>query len=234
MHKITEQQLFDYMFCPAKYDIKYNMKIAIEEPRTLNSLVKIVEKYFYINLMNGKLLSTDQLKRKWDSICEANLDFIDKNKVLKGISYILQFHRWAIDKKLPLVDTEIKYNIIVDNVELEGTTNPLIAKNNNYYFLDVQFKSKIPDKTIIDSKIKYTIDTYAFESIYQKEPLGVEILKITDYTIIKTTRSSMDYNKLESTIKGISNGILHGAYYPRENILCTECNAKNYCRYWSK
>ena len=29
--RITEQQLFDYIECPAKYHIKYNMKIDIPE-----------------------------------------------------------------------------------------------------------------------------------------------------------------------------------------------------------
>ena len=48
--RITEQQLFDYIECPAKYHIKYNMKIDIPEEVHLSKLLNSVSNFFYLNL----------------------------------------------------------------------------------------------------------------------------------------------------------------------------------------
>ena len=79
---IKEKELFDYINCPLFYDLAYNKHIPIKDNISMQTLLDTVTHYFYSNLINGKVCTMDELKNKWDSICEQNKYYIDSKKNL--------------------------------------------------------------------------------------------------------------------------------------------------------
>jgi len=234
--QITEQQLFDYISCPVKYDIKYNKGINIAEPISMNIILNKIFNFFSINLLNQTVLTPNQLKNKWDSICNLYPNYIDTKKNLTGLDYILRMYNWAKKNEITVLDIDTNYSITVDDIELQGCISaPIIAApNKSLELLFMNFGNKIPSPYINNMKLIYTLYMYAFKYIYNKEIIGSKIYFVKGDKVFKTTRSKNDFLRLEDTIRGVASGIRNNAFYPRENILCDVCKAKEYCKFWQR
>jgi len=231
---ITEQQFFDYIHCPALFEMTYIKKIPMEESTSFPKLLEKVAKYFYLHLLNGRIASASELKKKWDSICQANEDKIDNKKVMEGIGLIFKLLNWA-DREQPVVlDIDTRYNIHVGNVELVGNMETILAApNKKYELLITSFSSRLPDQMMIDMKMKYTLEAYAFNKVYNKPVDGIRVYSVKHAKDFYTYRTDDDFKRLETAIKSVGESIEKGLYYPREGIMCSSCPAKGYCRYWS-
>lgn len=233
--KLTEQQLFEYIFCPARYDIKFNKKIDIEEHISMPILLNKVSRYFFVNLLNGKIPSIQELKSKWDSICTANLERVDAKTNIEGWGLIINMINWASRNKIVVLDMDTMYNISIGDVELSGQMGTILAAGNNKMELFVpNFSNKTPDQTEVDMKLKYTVDMYAFEKTYNRELQGIHIKTFKNDKDLYSYRTHPDFIRLEDTITGVANGIKANAFYPRENVLCGSCRAREYCKYWQR
>lgn len=232
--KLTEQQFFDYITCPAKYDLKYNKNIDIQEQLSNPRLLNKVAKYFYVNLFNGKLPSQQELKNKWDSICKTHLNVITPKSNLEGWGLIINLLNWASRNKITVLDVNTQYSIVFQDVELIGQTEPIIATTKGFELLVSDFHNKLPDTTEIDMKLKHTLDAYAFKKMFNKELNGVHIRMFKLDKDLYTYRSQPDFDRLESSVIGVAKGIAAEAFYPRENPLCSSCTARQYCKYWKK
>jgi hypothetical protein len=232
---ITEQAMFDYIYCPAKYDIKYNKKIDIETPTTFNKLLNIAAKNMYITLLRGKVPTMSATKQKWDSICKANQEFIDTKKGIQGISLLNQLYGWAYKNKICIQDVDTAYTYVVDGVQLAGVLNPiLINASGKTEILTTDFNARMKDRMEIDMNLKMTIDSMAYGQIYNEAPNSVKYLNVKADKEVVSYRTEPDCERMKSTIKGVAAGIQAKAYYPRESVLCQTCTAKSYCRYWHK
>jgi hypothetical protein len=232
--KITEQQMFDYMFCPAKFEMRYIRRIDIPEPVTMQRLLNKIAKYFYLNLFNGKVCTMNEVKNKWDSICVTYPEFIDQKKAILGWGLIINLLKWASGNQISILDVDTQYHIVRDGIELVGCMEPILLFDNKTELLVNHFGDKYPDKTEIDMKLKYTLDCLAFKSTYNKELNGIHIRAVKLDKDIYTTRTEPDFRRLETTIKNVGKAIKNEIFYPRENNLCSVCNAREYCKYWTK
>lgn len=231
---ITEEQLFDYITCPCYYDMKYNKGIPVSKEVTMQSLLDQVSRHFYSNLLNKKVCSMDELKRKWDSICEKNKEFINSKRNIEGMNYIINFARWASENKLILADFDSTYSIFLDGVEVQGTIGPIsVLPGKRCELLSSRFSNREPNQSDIDKKLKFTLDCYAFKNAYDHDISAVKVVHFKNNKEFTTHRTQTDYDRLCSTVQGVAKGISAGAYYPRESVFCTTCPLKNYCKYWS-
>lgn len=231
--KITEEQLFDYMFCPAMYHIKYKMHIGIQEHITPAKLLNQAKKFFLVNLLNGQVTTLIKLQKKWDAICTANQDIIDSKKNIEGWSKLVNFARWAEEHRIIVADMNATYNINIQNVILTGNVDTiLVDKNKRLELLYVNFGNKEYEQYEIDSRIKYTIDSVATKLLFNAYPKGIKIYYPKVNKEFFTFRTDADYLKLETTIYNIGNAIRHNCFYPRESVMCPTCTAKKYCKYW--
>lgn len=232
--KLTEQQLFDYSYCPVKYFLKYKTKILVPEEVTINKLLTQVAKFFYNSVMNGKVPSLKQMQAKLDSICEANKDIVNQKKAVEMWAQIYNFYNWACDNKIAVVDTDTKYGLTIGEHIIEGTMNPIaLTPNKKLEILIANFSSKIPDQQEIDMKLKYTLDTMAFNAANRDMKIdATRIHLIKADKDIYTTRNMNDFERLKSTVNNIAKSIQNELYYPRETFMCTSCNYRNYCRAW--
>ena len=231
--KLTEQQLFDYIHCPTKYHIKYVMKINLIEKPTMQHHLDTITRYFFLNLLNGKVCTYNDIKKKWDSICEKHN--FDANKCLNGWGLIMKLLQWAERERICIGDVGANYMIPVGTHQLHGTINTILVKpSKQIELLTTSFSEKNLDKTEIDMKLKYTMDALGFKTLYGVEPTGIKIHSVKYDQDVFTNRTEPDIIRLKDTITNVANSIEQGIYYPRESAFCSTCNAKQYCRYWHK
>ncbi len=84
----------------------------------------------------------------------------------------------------------------------------------------------------VDMNIKHTLDVYAFNKLYNKDITGINVYSVKKNENMFSSRTHLDYKRLETTISNIGKGIENKVFYPREQILCNNCNARHYCKYW--
>lgn len=201
----------------------------------MQKLLDKVATYFYLNIFNGHVPDTRELKNKWDSICRVNADYIDAKRNLDGWGLIVNLVNWAHRNEIFVLDVNTQYNLVVDDNEIVGQMAPFIATpNGKIELLNSHFSTRVPEQIDVDMKLKYTIDMLAFSRIYGKELDGVHIKLFKQDKDMYSRRTTIDFRRLESTITGVCKGIEAGVYYPRESPLCSTCNAKQYCKFWCK
>lgn len=233
--ELTEEQLLKYMKCSIIYDSIYNKNMFVyKEKNVLIKLIDRIAKSFYLNLMNGKILSTDILKRKWDVICKDNN--LNEHECLEGLSLIIKLFRWANSEQLLIQDIDIPYNFLIksnkDKISFKGEISTIALDNNgNPYLLVTDFSNKLPNQSLLDIKTKYTLDCYAYNKIYDKN-LNVKIHHVKTNKDFFTFRGYDDFERLENTIKNVVISIKNNLYFPRESIFCANCGFSNLCKVW--
>jgi CRISPR/Cas system-associated exonuclease Cas4 (RecB family) len=232
--KLTEQQLFDYMYCPVKYYLKYKSKIVVQEEITVNKLLTQITKYFYNSVANGKLPTLKQMQSKLDSLCEANREIVTPKKSIEMWGQVYNFYNWACDNQIAVIDTDTKYAITLGEHIVEGTMSPIaLTQGNKLELLIINFSSRVPDQLEIDTKTKYTLDTLAFNRANKDMRIdATHIHLLKQNKDMYTTRNNNDYERLNSTVNNIAKSIQNELYYPKETHMCTSCNYRNYCRAW--
>lgn len=232
MIKLTETQLFDFMNCPAYFDTLYVKKLPAEERQSMSSLLSKVSSYFYLHLLNGKVCTLAELKKKWDSICEAN--GLSAKQALEGMGEVARFANWMGHEQPVVLDINTPYIIKVGDVELSGNLTPVFKRGGEKELVVTDFSTKAPDQRLIDMKLKYTLDAYVCRELFQENIAGIRVHSVKHNKDFRTTRSEPDYDRLKSTIEGIGKAIKEEAFYARESFMCTNCPAFTYCRFWKK
>lgn len=231
---ITEDQLFDYIKCPAFYDMKYNKNFKTEEYKSVNEFLKPVANFYFTSIFNKRVPSGAELKGKWDTICRKNPIHIDTKKNIEGMGLLINLERWGNNNKLYLAEFNTGYTVKIGDIEVRGTIGPVQATMDKQLILiDPKFVARCPEQSEIDRKLKYTLDCLAFKEAYKHEINAIKVVHIKNLVEMYTTRDRLDFDRLESTVKGVVNGIESDVYYPRETSFCNSCSLKQYCKYWT-
>lgn len=233
--RLTEQQMFEYINCPAKYHIKHIMGINIDEHMSLQKLLNTMSRYFFINLLNGKVLTYDDLKKKWDSLCDQHSHFIDNKKALAGWGSIVQFAQWAERERIIIGDVEAEYNIPVGNVLFVGNIEAITVKQDRTIeLLTVSFSEKHIDKSFTEMRLKHLMDYVGFKTLYRTEPDGIRVHSVKFGEDIRLYKTKDEVKRFEDTVLGVANSIRQEIFYPRESNFCLSCTARDYCKRWHK
>ena len=240
MFEITENQLFDYIKCPLRYDAQYNLDIVAQNQPSVNSLIGKVGNAFLAKLMNGEIMPTHILKRRWDKICEENQDIISQKSCLGGMSKLLNMYRWAEDNQLMVADMNIPfaYTIPSHQIQVAGQIAEALVPNSKdkkkYELLVLDFSDRYPDQSILDMKIKYTLDWEACRLRVSNrfELGGIHVHHVKGDKDFYTFRTKEDVTRLNQGIINICRGIQNKVFYPRESVMCSQCEMKLYCRAW--
>lgn len=228
-----EEQLYDYIKCPALYDMKYIKKIPIKKEVTFKDCVNRAANYYYANLLNNKIITMNDIKKKWDSICEKNRDIITEKSNIEGLSLLINFVKWNENNKTILADFNSTYEIDIEEINILGTFNAIsVLPGRKCELIYNDFNRVAPEQYYLDKSLKYTMDCFAFEYLYKTKISGIKIIYHKNNTEYYTTRSTGDYDRLFSAVKGIDKGINLKCFYPRENVFCKKCFYKEYCKYW--
>lgn len=231
---INENELFDYIKCPCYYELKYIKKIRAEKNVSMSDLLDQIVRYYYTSLLQNKPYSMNDLKKKWDYICKKYSTIINQERNIKGIGFIVNFVRWMNENNIKLVDFNSTYSITFKDVEVIGTLGAVIAQPKRKCELIItRFSQKKPDQNMLDKKLKYTLDCYAFKEAYEHDINMIRIINFKNNLEYITQRTQTDFDRLEKTIIGVANGIKSKAFYPREeSMYCSSCEMKQFCKFW--
>ena len=94
---LTEDELLDYIKCPNLFYFKYRTKIPSVEKKTLGKLVREVINYYYMKLLDGRAPNIESIKRKWDSLCDADKDALSDRQILEGYGLLKLFDKYCMD-----------------------------------------------------------------------------------------------------------------------------------------
>ena len=229
---IDENNMFDYINCPAKYYIKYHTKINIKDEISLPFFLTQISNFFFSKLLNGSVPTYNDLKKRWDRICESNKAYLNDKKVLLGWGMIVKMAEWTEQNQLCVGDINTRYILNFDKYSIQGHI-PIISVTNDkkIELLYLYYGEHIPDKIDIDMKLKYTLDYMGFYSIYNTYPDIIKIHSVKYNQDYFTTRTKPDMVRLENTVKNISKCIENNLFYPRESTFCKSCASRQYCKY---
>jgi hypothetical protein len=233
--KITEQQFFDYISCPLKYDMKYNKGIVIDDKFSVNNILIKVTNYFYMYVINNlKTPSMNQLTTKFESLIKPYMNIISNKQYTDALFLLRNFYNWACSNKIAVIDSDVKYLFSHNGNIIEGVLNPIaINKDKNLEFLIMNFSNRVPDQLEIDTKLKYSLDMLAFNSSNKdKKIYASKIHCVKQNKDFTTTRNENDYSRLLSTIDNVCKGIENNIYFPHETHMCQQCQYRNLCRGW--
>lgn len=230
---MQEDQLYDYIKCPAMYDMKHIKKIPLNRVNTFKDCIKYVANYYYTNLLNNKVLSTNDIKKKWDNVCEKNTNIINDKLNIEGLSLLINFVRWNENNKTVLADFNSSYEMEINGVTINGIFNAIaVLPGRKCEIIINDFGRIMPDQYSLDKNLKITLDCMAFKKIYGIDISGIKIIYHKNNTEFYTTRNNNDNQRLISSIKSIDIAIKNNCFYPRENVFCKKCFYKEYCKYW--
>lgn len=242
IYNMTLQQLMDYMSCPVYYSFKYaKNQMYIDQTPTFSKLLNRVISGFCIQLMGGKVMRLDIMKRKWDMLCKQNLEVINSSKAREGMARLYKFYLWAQKEELRIADVGseyiIKFNTDSGNqIHLHGSLG-IIAVNSNDTpeSLIFSYQNAFPDEASFDTRMDITFDHLGFKSVYHQRLFGTKIHHLRSGHDFFTTRDNEDeYPRLQKIVNNVHKAIKYKIWYPHESPMCQKCKVKNFCRNFGK
>ena len=235
--KIDEGQLFDYMKCPIYYDGVYEKKVVPQEEPSMQKMLMSVARYFYLNLMNGIVSPTSKLKKRWDALCQENSEYVDTKKCIDGLALIMKLYNWAKKEQLIIAETNATYNFFVKgeliHIDYRGEIDAIaMRRDKTFEILITDFSKKMPDPFQVSMKLKYSLDTYGYLKTYGGKPIGVHIHHVQTDKDFFTYRTDKDFGRINRTIEHVGYCINEKLFYPHENVFCTSCSMKFFCKAW--
>lgn len=230
--EFTEQQFLDYIYCPYLYEMKHESSMPTADPLTLSRLLAPIGRAFCLELMNGRVRSTDWLKQKWDAVCRKYPGYLTSERTVKGISAIVNLFRYARKTELCILDVDSPYTVHTDRSILDGHMDNIAIRNGRAEAVIFDWSQKPPNQTELDMNLKYTLDYLAFRTIYGKELAGIRIVHVRTGTAFYTMRMRDDYQRLEKIVDAVGKAIQLKLFYPRPNVLCPQCPQLNICKAW--
>lgn len=239
MLEITEEQIFDYIKCPLRYDARYNLKIARKNHPSFPELLTRVSNSFLFNLMGGKVLTTGALKSKWDTVCEEHKDLIDMKKCHEGLSLLMKMYLWAENEQLCVSDIHAPFRYRIMNgspqVAIKGQIAEALIprKDKSCELLIIDFSRTFPDQAMLDMKLKYTLDWRVYQTLLSGIKIfGIRVHHVKSGNDFYTFRTQEEIQRMDTSFRNVAICIEKKLYYPRETIFCTSCDMKLYCHAW--
>lgn len=237
---LTEEQLFNFMRCPIRYDAIWNKHLITAKEDTTTALLRKETNHFLIQLMNGKVMSTESLKNRWDRACEGSPSMTPQRN-LEGFDKLMRMYRWAADEQLVVGDINIPYTLPFWSDSLGGAFDfqgqiaciAMGAHAKKPCLLYLDYDNRLPDQAFIDMKLKYTLDAWAARKLTGKK-LGTKIHHVKSGKDFFTMREIMDFQRMATVITNVMESIHLSLYYPRESVMCKQCDMLNFCRVWKE
>ena len=228
--EFSEKEIFDYAYCPIYHHVCWNNKMEVGDYESMPKLLNKVANFYFLRKMDGNPATENELKRKWDSICNE-ADITDPKKVLGGIDLVYRFNRWLSSENIKLIDFGTAYQTMIGGYLITGNTGIVVEQYNQLCLLVPDFSSRLPDQLQLDIKQKYTLDAYVFEKLHHKPVNGIRVHNVKNARDFYTQRSQFDFKRLETSIGNICSSIANDIVYPREGM-CNSCLALDYCKGW--
>lgn len=212
--------------------------------------------YFYYEVMQGKLPTLRQMRDKWANyyysifeddkktkdnflLARTGTDLQRTRQILnRGMEAIYAFYAENKDNPGTPIAVNYPFRIAVsDDLILTGEfelIREFTDANNNRQIEIVDFKTS-NTKTdasagfFLRHDLRATAMFYAFQEIFQSKPDRFVFDYIGTDKRLSLYRDENEIKRLQSVLKGVSNGIKEENFYPRQSFMCKTCPMMNYC-----
>lgn len=232
-YELTENKIYDYIYCPARYSMKYESNMPIIDTMTVPNLIQPVIRSFCLNLMNGKVKSTDWLKQKWDAVCRKYPGYLQGQRVIRGVALLVNLFQYCRRNEIQVLDIDEPFELYTDQTAVKGKMGTISVRNKKPELLVFDCSQKIPNQVDLDMNLKYTMDCLAFRNIYFKELAGIRVVHVRTGKEYTTYRLKDDFLRLQTIIDNIAKAVALKIFYPRHNVLCAQCPEYNLCKAWT-
>lgn len=231
--ELKEQELFEYIYCPLRYQLIKNGN-TFNESKSFKKLCYETINSFYNSRCNDPKTDSNVLKRKWDSIASKNTITLTPKKTLEGWGLLYRAYEYVnlYDVQFTAVNHSYIIEIPETGVCLTGVLDPFIIKDNYVEIFITSFDKQMPERLDIDTKLKHTIDAYVIKQLYNKNTV-INYYVPSQGKTIQTLRSTDDFKKFESIIKNVGAAINANIIYPRGTFMCNSCMARPLCKAWT-
>ena len=242
---ISYNQIRLYQNCPQKYYYTYikEMKAPINEKIFLGIVFHSALEFYFNKRIEGSIpeieLMQDVFKEKYDTL-QKEMDIVwndsQKETWNRGIFFMKYFLKEMASEIQPLmVEKELEIDLPEIGIKLRGIID-LVEKDLSISDFKTTTAKWSKDK-IKKSCLQMVIYKYLFEKfygdviselkfriIYSKNPSNT---KHQEY-VIKS--NDVDFERMFSVIKYVTDNISSGVYYKNEGYLCTYCEFKETCK----
>jgi CRISPR/Cas system-associated exonuclease Cas4 (RecB family) len=255
--ELTIDQLYTYLQCPLKFQLKYVMGIEGEESKNTQykeALHKTIS-YFYFSLMGQRMPTAKQMKDKWVSIWTENKiedksDFLLRERKANGIGrqetaklnmqgYEMIHNFYQLNKDEPGIPIAVdhEYRVSIADIIITGKFELIketIDKTSLTRFIEiVDYKTGNNaievDPFLINHDMNITLASYAFRNLFQAKEDRLTYHYLKNSKEIYTSRNENEFNRLKKVIDGVAEGITQGHFYPRHDFMCKVCPVKDVC-----
>ena len=234
---LSEDQIWSYANCPVQFEMAQR-NIIPTVPRTLKGYINQVAKMFFSYLMEGTVLSMQDLKKEWDKVWQQNSDFIDSKKGIQGYAALNSLYKWGEAVQLRVLDVMVPFALLFhgkDDITFDIRGNiPCISVNraNQPAVLIMDYNDKHTDQVRVDMNLKYSLNCLALKKQLGRN-VGIHVRNTKYGTDTFSYRSETDYERLKTTVINVGFCIVNKIYYPREGPSCTSCSVMGACRSWT-
>lgn len=228
------------MSCPVYYNIRYKSNLNVDQVQTRTRLLNQIVNSFCLKLMEGKVMPTYDIKRKWDMLTKKYPDVITPKVNLEGITLLLNFYRWAANNEIIVVDIGTPYSIQFQEGDITTIFNGnfgilTINQAKQLEELVVNFSSKMPDQTRLDAKLETSLTHVAFQKLYKTPLLGTKIYHAKSNKEFYTIRDARtEEKKLSKIVCNVARSINENIWYPHESPMCAGCKVNDFCIMYGK
>lgn len=243
VYDITEDQLFDYLYCPIYYQLKYkHARFLVDRPPTMNRLLNQIVRGFCIKLRDGIVEPLPVLRRRWDMLCKKYPSYLNNQRIREGIADLNKVYNWAYANELRIANVGSNYTLLArdgqDEITYHGTLGIIIANHNNIpENLVFDFSKTVQDQALLDLKLKTTFEHIGFYALYNNKLTlaGTRIHNVKHGKDSYTTRDIMsELPRIKKIIINVFRAIQNEIWYPHETPLCKSCNVRDFCMMYGK
>jgi len=263
INNISIDEIKQYMRCPLAYKL-YNVdkiKSPLSLQETFDKNLRQCVMFFYYSILNeGRILTEDQFKKKWEGLCkirkdQTGLQYIltpsrdagginyiysdekrEKEMAIKGWIVLKNFYRDFINNPGYPIVLDLEYEVLIDNVWVTGKIDLVRTVEDNKEELVltkvIHSKGKTISQYILDTSIDISLEVYAFRKMFRQEENRIEVYFTDSREIMQTSRNQNDMQRMGIIINNIYEGISRQIYYPRDDTSCQFCKSMQYCKMW--
>ena len=232
--ELTIDQLMEYIHCPNYFYLKYMSRIPLKNIPTYKDLLHQIINMYIGRLLNGKIMPMSEAKKHWDKLVDEYPSSLSSKNIIEGLGILNQIDHYCRNNKVVIADLNSPFqNVFSNNIIIKGLLGPIrYYDNKTLELFIIETSQKIPDQTLVDMSLKYTMQLFAVNSISSNFKInGIRILHVKSGNEITTYRTQKDFDRLKKTISNVGKSIRNEIFYPREDYTCPRCLYKNYCGY---
>lgn len=250
INQITVSQLNLYLFCSLKYKFQYIDKV----PKSFKSSCFIFSSAIYSTLSwfhkerrSNHSITLERLHKiflaDWYSQkVETDIHYKDgeTNKQLKKTGKeILGLY---FKNPLNAIDNGIEFNLPItnpcnnesSNINLKGFIDFI---ENDDTIVVFKVSSSTMKQEDVDSQLKITTHSYAYEMLYGKPPKLLKLSNLVkaekpEITVFETKRYKADYQRLFYIVNQVLKAINANIFFPKQSFMCWDCEYVKQCKTW--